>query len=99
MDSAGGSPTRGSRAEGGEGFRLLLSASQPPSPPRHAWLVIHEHLPALLLPAALLSPPNYFHAYLIDVKRRLRIFLFLLLTISSQRRKIESVCLSYYSDA
>lgn len=64
-----------------------------------AWLVIHEHLPALLLPTALLPPPNYFRAYLIDVECRLRIFLFLLLTISSKRRKIDPVCLSYYSDA
>jgi len=87
----------GSRAEWGLGFRLLLSPIQPTTPSR-AWLVIQEHLPALLLPAALFPPLNYFRACLIDVKCRLRIFLLLLLTSSRQRRKIDPVCLSYYPD-
>lgn len=77
------SPIPGSRDEQGPGLSLLLSASQAAAP-SHTWSVIHEHL----LLSFLLLCHHYFCAYLIDVKGRLGIFLFLLFTISSKRKRL-----------
>lgn len=82
----------------GGGGRFQAAAFIQLTTPLSLMAVIHEHPPALL-PAALLPPPSYFHEYLIDVKYRLGISLFLLLTMPSKRRKIGPVCLSYDPDA